>query len=103
MIRRSLALAGALGLGLLSLATVTSSAVASTSDPVYWCSYGCVDGTEGGHGPVSGGAECTTYGEQQCAKHGGLRWTQLDFYTPPAPDPTGASSTAQPSNLANGR
>jgi hypothetical protein len=86
MIRRILALAGVLGVSVLSVSLSATSTVDSpvTDNPTYWCVFQCVDGTQGG-GPVSSGAECNSFANTQCRYHGGTRMTGLDPYTPPAP------------------
>jgi hypothetical protein len=79
MIRKSLLLAGLLGLCLLSLTVST----AYPDSVTYWCVFRCYDGTEGG-GPVtptqteSSGTLCTRLGNKLCSQHGGLSmwWTE---------------------------
>jgi hypothetical protein len=84
MIRRSLFLAGALGLGLLAAPSHAQPSPPPPPPPTYWCVFQCVDGTQGG-GPVSSGAECSQFADNQCRWHGGKRMTGLDAYTPPSP------------------
>jgi hypothetical protein len=85
MVRRILLLTGLVSVSLLSAsmsAAVTADSPSPT-DPVYWCVFQCVDGTEGG-GPASSGTECKALADSQCRNHGGTRMTGLDPYTSPA-------------------
>ena len=87
MIRKILCLVGVVSVSLLSAsmsAAITAGSSGTGSSPTYWCDFLCVDGTVGG-GPVSSGAQCSSFADSQCRNHGGTRSLGLDPYTPPAP------------------